>query len=245
VESPAIEAPLELQVADNVKLRTGVILDHNGRPVPDGTPVQFFQEDRAEGLIVLLGESPTRDGVAELDYFLEDRTGQFRITAQSDQARNSQQLDIAIGERVRIVMITPTPGPSPTVTATPTPTTTPTPTPTATPTLAPVATRTPPPPEPRVEITLRDLQSLLGLAGGLVLTALAGWFATRDYGVSQRVRLVASSLAGALLLYNYYALGLPGAGPLTSLAGWAGLITTLIGGLAALALSRKLLAVSF
>ena len=239
-----MESPLELQVADNVKLRTGVIMDHNGRPVPDGTVVQYFQEDRTEGLVVLLGESPTRNGVAELDYFLEDRTGQFRITAQSDQARNSQQLEMIIGERVRLVMITPTPGPTPRPTATPTPTTTPSPTPTMTATPTALPTRAAPPPEPRVEITLRDLQSLLGMMSGLVLTAVAGWFATRDDGVSRRVRLVASGLAGALLLYNYYALGLPGADTLGALAGWDGLVTTVIGGVAGLAISRKLLAIS-
>lgn len=241
VESPDIASPLELQVADNVKLRTGVIVDHNGRPVPDGTVVQFFQEDRTEGLVVLLGESPTRDGVAELDYFLEDRTGQFRITAQSDQARNSQQLEMIIGERVRLVMITPTPAPTSTPTPTPTPSATASPTATMTATPPALPTRAAPPPEPRVEITVRDLQSLLGLVSGLVLTAVAGWFATRDYGVSRRVRLVGSGLAGALLLYNYYALGLPGAGPLSSLAGWGGLITTVVGGLAGLAFSGGIL----
>lgn len=241
VESPDIASPLELQVADNVKLRTGVIVDHNGRPVPDGTVVQFFQEDRTEGLVVLLGESPTRDGVAELDYFLEDRTGQFRITAQSDQARNSQQLEMIIGERVRLVMITPTPAPTSTPTPTPTPSATPSPTATMTATPPALPTRAAPPPEPRVEITVRDLQSLLGLVSGLVLTAVAGWFATRDYSVSRRVRLVGSGLAGALLLYNYYALGLPGAGPLSSLAGWGGLITTVVGGLAGLAFSGGIL----
>lgn len=237
VEPPAVEAPLELQVGDNVRLRAGVIVDHNGRPVPDGTPVQFFQEDRTEGLITLLGESPTRDGIAELDYVLEDRTGQFRITAQSGNARSSQQLDIVIGERVLVVMITPTPAPTATPTATPTPTSTPSPTPTVTPTAVVVPTSVPTPPEPRLEIGLGDLQQLLGLAAGLVATTLAGWFVTREYSLSRRVRLLTSGLAGALLLYIYYVLGLPGAAPLTALSGWGGLVTTVAGGLAGLAVS--------
>ncbi|MDT8305907.1 MAG: glycoside hydrolase family 3 N-terminal domain-containing protein [Anaerolineae bacterium] len=241
VEYPSVEAPLELQVGDNVRLRAGVIVDHNGRPVPDGTPVQFFQEDRTEGLITLLGESPTRDGVAELDYVLEDRTGQFRITAQSVNARSSQQLDIVIGERVQFVMITPTPAPTATPTPSPTPTSTPTPTPTLAPTAAPSPTVTPLPPEPRLEITLGDFQRLLGLVSGLVLTMVAGWIATRQHSLSRRVRLVTAGLAGALLLYNYYVLGLPGADSLSALSGWAALLTTLSGGLAGLAVSWAVL----
>jgi beta-N-acetylhexosaminidase len=237
VEPPAVEAPLELQVGDNVRLRAGVIVDHNGRPVPDGTPVQFFQEDRTEGLITLLGESPTRNGVAELDYVLEDRTGQFRITAQSGNARSSQQLDIVIGERVLVVMITPTPAPTSTATPTPTPTSSPTPTPTLTPTAVVVPTAIPQPPEPRLEIGLGDLQQLFGLAGGLLATVVAGWVVTREYSLSRRVRLLTSGMAGALLLYIYYVLGLPGAAPLSALSGWAGLVTAVAGGMAGLAVS--------
>lgn len=241
VESPAVEAPLELQVGDNVRLRAGVIVDHNGRAVPDGTPVQFFQEDRTEGLITLLGESQTRGGIAELDYVLEDRTGQFRITAQSGSARSSQQLDIVIGERVLVVMITSTPAPTATSTPTPTPTSTPTPTPTVTATIAPIATAAPAPPEPRVEISLADIQQLLGLIGGLTATFAAGWLATREHSLSRRVRLLTSGMVGALLLYNYYVLGLPGAAPLASLSGWAGLVTALVGGMVGLVVSWAVL----
>jgi hypothetical protein len=40
------------------------------------------------------------------------------------------------------------------------------------------------------------------------------------------------ALAGSLIAYNYYALGLPGTAVLQSLGSWAGLLTTLLGGVA-------------
>jgi hypothetical protein len=34
--------PPEFRIGDIIPIRTGVILDHNGNPVPDGTPVSFI-----------------------------------------------------------------------------------------------------------------------------------------------------------------------------------------------------------
>ena len=240
LQAPPGEDPLELVVGDTLQLRTGVIVDRNGRPVPDGTLVQFIQQDRVGGFVSVIGESPTADGVAELDYVLEARTGRFRITAASGEADNSQQLFIDIGDNVIIVMVTPTPAP----TATPTPTTTPsaTPTPTGTPTPAATATATPllPSPEPQIAISLTDFQTLLAFFGGLLVTGSVGWATGRNGGshnLVQRVRLLAWGFLGALLAYNYYALGLPGSGLLAPLGIWAALVVTAAGGAASLLLS--------
>ena len=238
--APPSEEPLELVVGDTLRLQTGVIYDKNGRPVPDGTMVQFVRQDRLEGFISVIGEQPTVNGMATLDYVLEARTGQFRITTVAGEANNSQQLDIVIEENeARAVMITPTPAPSPTPTPTATPTTTPTatasPSPTPSPTATPVATDD----EPSVDISLTDFQMLLGVLAGLLLTGSAGWTAAGRNGhdsLSQRIRLISWGLVGGLLFYNYYLLGLPGAGPLQEIGSWASLVTTAGGGLVGLLL---------
>ena len=236
--APPSEEPLELVVGDTLRLQTGVIYDQNGRPVPDGTLVQFVRRDRLEGFISVIGEQPTVNGTATLDYVLEARTGQFRITTVAGEANNSQQLDIVIEENeARAVMITPTPAPSPTPTSTSTPTLTPTPTPSPSPTPSPTATPVASDDEPSVDISLTDFQMLLGVFAGLLITGAAGWTAARRNGhdgLSQRIRLIAWGFVGGLLAYNYYLLDLPGASPLQQIGSWASFVTTVGGGLAGL-----------
>jgi len=65
-----------IKVGDTIRVRTGVILDRNGHPVPDGTPVEFRFFYPAESV-----ESPphrvtTINGVAETTISLE-RTGKL------------------------------------------------------------------------------------------------------------------------------------------------------------------------
>lgn len=237
LESPPSEEPLELLVGDTLRLRTGVIVDQNGHPVPDGTPVQFVQQDRLQGFISVIGERPTVDGVAEIDYVLEARTGQFRITANAGRASSSQQVDIAIGENVRVVLVTLTPAPTVTVTNTPTPTETPRPTSTTAPTPSPTAL---PPEEPEPPVSgplLDDVLMLLGVVSGVLVTNLVGFFLVRSRGAwtpTRFVRVAAWGLVLGLAAYNYFALHLPGADLLGPLGGWAALVTTLLGGLVGL-----------
>lgn len=243
LESPPSEEPLELLVGDTLRLRTGVILDQNGHPVPDGTPVQFVQQDRLQGFISVIGERPTIDGVAEIDYVLEARTGQFRITANAGRASSSQQLDIAIGENVRVVLVTLTPAPTVTVTNTPTPTETPQPTITPSPTPSPTAI---PPEEPEPPVSPQvwdDVLTLLGVVSGVLVTNLVGFLFVRSQGSWTRTRFVRVAAWGLILglaTYNYFALQLPGADLFGSLGNWAALVTTLLGGLIGLLLGWQL-----
>jgi beta-N-acetylhexosaminidase len=241
LQAPASDEPLELVVGETLHLRTGVIYDHNGHPVPDGTPVQFIQQDRLEGFISVIGEAPTRAGVAEIDYILEARTGQFRITAAAGGAERSQQIDLAIGDNVRVVVVTLTPAPTSTATSTPTPSITPTPTgtPTASPTPTAVAAVVTPA-EPGIEIALADVRMLLGAFLGLALTLAAGLFMSRAddrRDPAQLVRRITIAVVAALLFYNYYVLGLPGANLLSQLGNWGALLVTLGGGLIGLGLA--------
>jgi beta-N-acetylhexosaminidase len=229
---PAGEAPLEVVVGDTLHLSTGVIIDRNGNPVPDGTLVQFVQQDRLEGFTSFIDERPTQDGVATLDYVLEARTGQFRITAAAGAAENSQQVDIIIGDNVQIVVVTLTPAPTNTSTPTPTPSPTNTPTPTSTPTPSPTAIPTVP--EPAIRISLTDISMLIGVLMGLIVTAGVGALAGRSKGdipPQRLLRTILWGLFGSLLAYNYYVLNLPGSELLSVFGNWTGLVTTFLGGM--------------
>lgn len=235
IQSPPSAEPLEAAIGDTLHLQTGAIRDRNGNPVPDGTLVQFIQEDRIQRLVSIVAERPTVAGVARLDYVLEARTGpgQLRITAVSGQATVSQQVDIAIEGAAQVAIIIPTPTitatpePTATTTDTPEPTDTPLPPPTITPTPMPMA-----PEEPTVQIALSEFQMLLAMLTGLLVVGIvgtsAGWQWQRT--PAKRVGGLFWGLTGSLLLYNYYALGLPGTAVLIPFGSWAGLLTTLLGG---------------
>ncbi|PID85799.1 MAG: hypothetical protein CSB13_06265 [Chloroflexi bacterium] len=231
-QSPASDAPLETAVGDTLHLQTGIIIDQNGHPVPDGTTVQFIQADRIQGTVNIIDEMPTNNGIAHLDYVLEARTGpgKFRITAVSGKATTSQEIDISIENEAQVAVITPIPTPSPT--ATPTLTATPTDIPTP---LPPTATPIPPSPEPEepgIIIALSEFTTLIALVAGLVVVIIAGYFlSSRAHAqVTQQVSWMLWGIIGALLGYNYVALGLPGTAVLANLGAWGGLLITLTGG---------------
>lgn len=146
-EGESTEPPptLDLQLGDTITLRTGVIVDHNGHRVPDGTPVTFILEYPNEGVELPRQETTTRDGVAETTVVLE-REGQLAVQVMAGAARQSTTLLLTIEgeEPAEIATVVPpstetaTPAPTPTQTATPTPTDTPAPTPTITPTPTPM-----------------------------------------------------------------------------------------------------------
>ncbi len=232
--------PANFVVGDTLHLQTGPILDHNGNPVPDGTVVQFNQFDRIQGTQTIIANASTINGIARLDYILEASTGpgQFRITAVSGTATSSQEVDIIItGDEVEgtpaVTVIIATLPPTATSTPTPPPTSTPTstPLPTLTPTLTP--TPIPPPQEPSIRIDLSELVMLGGLFMGLFTVSIATLMMSvyLQYGRSHNIGLPTWSIIGGLLLYNYYALNLPGSQTFAPLAGWVGLVTTVTGGI--------------
>ncbi len=113
------DAMAAIRQDDVIRLRTSVIVDHNGHPVPDGTPVEFIltypQEDRVETL-----EVETEDGVAVASVTL-DRVGQLDITVRSEPVPPRYHLQLTIREGQSVIMIAITPTPVPTALPTPTP----------------------------------------------------------------------------------------------------------------------------
>jgi len=228
-------APLELVAGETLNLETGVIVDLNGNPVPDGTEVRFVQHDRVQGFESVIGRSFTADGRATFDYLLESQTGSFRLGVESGDATLSQPIDITVGDNERIIVIIPTPVP----TATPSEA----PEPQATETLPPASTQ---PAQPTVTATtagdddhpgflilVSELQLLLGMLSGSASVALAGYtIARRDrLSFSDTVSSLLWPVIGSLIGYNYLVMGLPGAGPLADLGAWQGLLAAVIGGL--------------
>ena len=237
--------PPDLRVGDSLRLRTGVILDTNGHPVPDGTLVQFTISYLSEGLgfDVPQPEVKTVGGVAEIDILL-DRPGQMQVKASSGEARASVALAVTVFEDqpsiIEEIAPTPTSTPPP---ATPTATYTPTPvTPTHTPTTIPSPTATAAP----ITVPLIPDQTGLNLAhlaatyGGLLALAFAGFWQvgwrvsdSKPRRPSRGLRLSILTAIGGLLGYNYFALALPGAGVLEALlGGWgATVLAWCLGGL--------------
>lgn len=239
--TPPGNEPLELRPGDTLRLQTNIILDRNGRQVPDGTVVQFTLQDRIQGYFSVIGQVPTRQGQATFDYVLEARVGQFRITVSAGEARASQEVDIAIGENVSVVVNTPTPTP----TSTPTPTATPSPTRTPRPTLTP-------PPSPTAVVDelsngsggnaalLRGWERFFGLLTGLLIISLIAVVITQEdkENLIGRVQCGLWGFMGALVSYNYAILGLPGTAFMLALGAWGGLITAVVGGLLGMAVQR-------
>lgn len=239
-ESTTILGPPDLRVGDLLELRTGVIIDHNGNPVPDGTTVRFTISYLSEGLgfDVPQPEVLTKDGVARIGIPL-NVPGQLQIKASSGEARASVSLAVAVFEDQPPIIeeITPTPTytPSP---LPPTPTWTPTkPPPTPTVTQLPSPTATPQPiivPYNPAETRVDSGQLSASLIGVLIVTGSGFWVgrAIKHRDLVWAFRFAFLAMIGGLLGYNYFALGLPGTAQIGQWMGsWSVVVLTWTTGL--------------
>lgn len=201
--------PIDVDVGDTLRLKTGVILDKNGRPVPDGTPVTFRLFYPAESLELPRQEVTAVDGVAETTIVLE-RGGQLEITAASDPARKSTTLVVTIQGDEPATFATLVPAP----TSTPTPTVTPTPTPTPpppTPAPSPTPTREAKKPVQKGKARL-DGGNLLFSLVGISFIGGVGCLVQRKQDRSTKLRSFLLSVVWGLVGYNLYGLRTPGTG---------------------------------
>jgi len=100
-----------LRMGDTIKVRTGVIYDHNGHTVPDGTVVRFTMLVTGEGGGILQQvDQTTVLGAARASFALE-KPGLVEIRASSDPANLSEaiQIDVSLGEAVAITVVAPFP----------------------------------------------------------------------------------------------------------------------------------------
>lgn len=236
LSAPPSDEPIDLVGGQGLQIQTGVIRDHNGNAVPDGTIVRFVEEDFTESRVDILAERQTVDGVAVYNFVLPDGfEGRIRIRANAHDALLSDEVNI-VGNQLSVA--TPTPSPTPTATPTATPEPTGTPTQTPPPSETPLALATPmlepaPPPEAEVSITVTEGQALLSIFAGLSFVAVIAGGIGRNMlsTLTVQLRLLLWSLSFALALYIYFALNLPGSGWLSQYGKPAqALLTILLGG---------------
>ena len=229
------ETPPGFTIGDVAQVETGIILDANGHPVPDKTPVEFIVTLQIEGIPTYTIVSDTSGGIARAMVPL-DRSGLLSITAQSGKARNSQTLQLNVQQDVfaQATIISPTLAP----TDTPPPTSTPFIEATATPSdgEGPQASQ----PSTRQDVGIGDLLIALlavAAAGGSGF-AVSVW--TNCQGML-RWRWVFIPVIFALVGYNYLAWGFPGTASILRSLGSAGaFIVPLLAGGGGLAATQML-----
>jgi beta-N-acetylhexosaminidase len=195
----------EYSFGDLILLQTGVIVDANGNPVPDGTPVEFLLDYQPENVQTSI-QTTIAEGIASVPFTL-DRVGLLSIQARSEPANTSEILELTVQEGEPAVVVVNTPQIAATATRAPTQT-------------ASIASATP---EPTEIIPADDLQTsnrvsladlLMGMLG-IGLSATIGYaLITQRYVLaeSQRIRLIIMAVNGGLIAYLYLALRLPGSG---------------------------------
>lgn len=189
--SPTV-AP-EFKLGDILPVRTGVILDHNGNPVPDNTPVSFFFASGGESSAIRQ-EAVTKTGVARTTFAITS-SGTLAIWAESENARSEViRFDVPPFEGELL---------------TPTPTVTPTPTPAPTQTSILISPGTTPAPP--------SSAASPGFLGWLLAVFMAGAFGAAGYQITVLIgqvrwgmRLGLLGCIGGLLAYSYLMLDMPG-----------------------------------
>lgn len=203
------------KIGDTIAIKTGIIVDHNGNSVPDGTIVHFSITLTGEGGVVLQqADAPTTQGVARVSFGL-DKPGLLQIRASSDPATISAVLQLNVssgGEPAAVTVIIPqlTQAGTPQKAQTP---------------LPPQDDFVTPQGSPRFTAWL--LTMLLLITGSM----LVFWAGTRLESTRWGVRWGLTALAGGLLFYNYIALGLPGSSEFAASNGIGGILSVTAVGL--------------
>jgi len=185
---------LNLHLNDKVVISTGIIVDSNGNAVPDGTPVDFALNYSTQGFHDKL-QSTTQAGTAQVSLLLT-RVGELTITAEANQALQSDTITIAIPDNGQVSIKVDSPDISPT--------------PTILPSETPVITSTPESNHTDIKrVNFRDL--LISSFGLSVLGVVAFLFGRVHRGANFGLTFAFTPIITGLFGYLYYALLLPGA----------------------------------
>ncbi len=184
--TPAPTATPEFRIGDSVPFRTGIIVDRNRNPVPDGTVVRFIITVLGESGTTQQIETVTQGGIARAVYRISALTN-IEVRVVSEPAVTSQIINInAASGQTNISTIVPTA--EPTATATPSPTPTPEPTP-----------ETEEVVEDPIDFQMSDwlLMMLVTLGGGAGIL----WFGERRISLRWGFRWGAMAILGGLIAY--------------------------------------------
>ena len=186
--------PPTYKVGDTIAIRTGVILDHNKHPVPDGTVVHFVLA-QGDSSSTQQTDGVTTDGIASTSFRL-DKVGSISIQASSEPARKSVTMTLTVNTDIGGTVVIVTPTSEATLSPTPIP-----PTPE-------------PPPSTATLVAPSGYPTFLGwfllvmvIAAGL---ALAYWLGTQFADTRWAIRWAALVTLGGLTAYNYLVLEMPG-----------------------------------
>ncbi len=198
-----------------VRAQAGPILDYNGHPVPDGTPVEF-DVTYLSGQKATIPLTHTVSGTAEISFTLLE-AGTVEITARSGEVASQHPQRVTVAAAPATPTLAPTIAPADTPTTFPTPTATvaPSATPTASPSPAPVVTPTPSPSLalpgnseaallPPKNVTPADFLASLGI---IFLSFVAGLALWRPWRSQNRTRLALVSFIGGMTAYLLYGIG--------------------------------------
>lgn len=204
----------QLAIGDLIPVRTGVILDHNGHPVPDGTIVDFILSAGLDELATQ--KETTQDGIARTTFLIEE-SGTIVIHARSDPAIESNFLQFDIPpEGVPTIEFVITQFPTETATSEPK----------GTEIIS--ASTTPAPPTPPGSTGLSDWLIATGVS--IVIGAAIYWITTTFGLLRWGIRSGLLAIIGGLLAYMYIAIGLPGSEQLLNVPGaWGVLLVTIFG----------------
>lgn len=209
-----------LRIGDPIAIVSGMIVDHNGKQVPDGTVVRFTLYHNGESVPSQILEAQTSQGIAKTNFVI-DHSGEINIRAESGQAVSSDVLTFEIPPE----LITATLQPS---TQTLAPSDTPTQVSTDTPTITPSATPIPTSASNQGTVDFGDW-----LAAIIVTALVSGasyWIINIKRGLRWGVRAALLPMIGGLFSYTYLAINMPGSEAMTQKLGtWGILLTTIIG----------------
>jgi beta-N-acetylhexosaminidase len=198
----------EVRLGGSIAVRTGVILDQNGHPVPDGTPVQFIVS--TDGVVSSFPQTETTIGGVAQSSIQVTSPGILEVRVESEPAKQSEILRFDIPtENDQAGTITPTLQP----TDTPEPTLTSTPPPT------PVIT---------AETSQSDGLTLFDWFVAVILSAAISFAFYRLAALAGQVRWGVRggffALIGGLVAYCYLALSMPGSTEMQQSLGGGGVL---------------------
>jgi beta-N-acetylhexosaminidase len=198
---------------DTIPIRTGVILDHNQHPVPDGTLVRFIIRTGTDNTALQQLEAVTSGGVARVSYRITSN-GFIEIKAVSEPALTSNllQLDIPVGGGALITAVAPTPLPSET----------------------PIQADTPAAPTDGNAgglpggVSLRFWDWFLMVFVSVMTALLVYNLGRRVHSIRWGIRWALCAMLGGMTSYAYMAIGLPGAQAWLALTGTTGMLVIVI-----------------
>ena len=197
IPTSATEAPLTYKVGDTIPLKTGVIVDHNGNPVPDGTVVRFLIDTKSTSGSIEQIETQTTSGIARTTYRIQN-IGIFNLRVTADPAQISQILSLEITDAGgQITSFEPTIAPTGMATATASVD--------AQPTLEDIE------PTNHEKWMLSAGDWLLSTIIIFSIAVILYWWGWQKQKYSWNPRIPFASIVGGYLVYFYFVLGLPGA----------------------------------